>query len=1416
MEEEDIYQVIHRKGVLNTGECFFNYCNESIYDLIGLSPNDVVCGSWYTLDKSQQSLYNRNKDVIVKRQLSQLDISCHNFLFHVATDYLAKRGKKMDKNLKNKIKIIVTLRNTLSHNKNNEIWEIKKIQINDESKISLNAIVLKDELNEMLLLFDDIFKELGTYLGKPSPTKEQTYIRNLVDMYIKAVGTPSLCIEKIKTIEKAFQKEVSELTKFNMVMESTAKTLNTSTLQIETSVKTIDTSTKEMKNTAQSLDTSTQQIKTTTQTIATSTQQMENTALKVDASTHKMENMAQTLDASTQQMKNTNLKVDASSLQMENMTQSLNASTKQIEITAIKVDASSQQIENVAQTLDTSHQQMKNTSLKVDATTLQMENTSQILETSTQQMENTALKVDASTQQMENTALKVDASTLQMENTTQTLLTSSQQIERMAHRLDNSFQKWESKTPQLYHIDIAQGSKYTENEEELEHKAKEELNNYYANRGRIRQNTCLPNEIEFESSYIDISKIFTEYMLFMNQNREEVNFRNILKIKGEVIIVVGDGSVGKTVSLMYMAQKPDEIIGLEEHTFILHLECKNRSMISIENIFENLFDKVWQKLGMKYESFEEFVKKKNPIFLIDGYDQKEAHTGGNNLIKKILEVFKCRCVLTTRPHSLHDVTDLCDNSYSSYAVLTLQGINFKNFLEFSNKYLCMLNLEESDRKEILCRLERDFPRLYMCLGSAMNSPLTLQNIICWQSYVYLDCKSANETNPNTLLLSTLGKILETLFSMKIKGARLRLNNDEVYIEEQEEIIDDFLYMYYKLCFKTFLNNEFDLSENTEKELKKDCNVLLNQRKNLKDHLLSIFFTVTICKNKNSYKFVHQIYQEFGYSKFLVEHILNGPNKQESDLELLNKCFIWNYLSAEENNINMLERKSQELKHFGNVISFLTCEVARLKKERKLNNAFEKIAVKIIDLAWFVGESMVSRDAENERTIEEVDFTNEDRVKEDKSKKSEKADNILRDRPMTSQISQLQKEILKEKYSDLGIASENIFHKTEKDVVLKQCQEDAVLMLLIEAEFDENIINAVAGRLQSKLNWVIMNPVCLPALKFILENYSRKENLPKRIQFTINDDPLMFPEFDKVLQILKEKEIKTLLHFNEHYKLFFENKHSNKFIDNKMLLLEFIGRLTSEGIEQLPCCLVDLHISIQIEEISNLNKKLEELQHLRTLDLKVEIRENSELEVMPHIHYDKKLCLIIVAEDLDMERASKVVAKLQPVKTSRPMNLCFQNTSYSYENICELIKALKDANVNPLACLKVWSSVSLNENKVLEVKKIAVENGLGGFEFYLNLDINEGLPKKMIIQDVKSQLNLDLKEGLLKKMTIPDINSQAGSSSQQDATEAISSLHVIFPDEDVELLQFWLDAAGGDIEAATSLILDLKAQATAPQ
>ncbi|CAL4125400.1 unnamed protein product, partial [Meganyctiphanes norvegica] len=63
----------------------------------------------------------------------------------------------------------------------------------------------------------------------------------------------------------------------------------------------------------------------------------------------------------------------------------------------------------------------------------------------------------------------------------------------------------------------------------------------------------------------------------------------------------------------------------------------------------------------------------------------------------------------------------------------------------------------------------------------------------------------------------------------------------------------------------------------------------------------------------------------------------------------------------------------------------------------------------------------------------------------------------------------------------------------------------------------------------------------------------------------------------------------------------------------------------------------------------------------------------------------------------------------------------------------------------------------------------------------------------------------------KHLRVQARKTKAESTFQQDVTEDISSLLAIFPDVGIEVLQYWLNAAGGDIAAATMLIPDNQTQ-----
>ena len=156
---------------------------------------------------------------------------------------------------------------------------------------------------------------------------------------------------------------------------------------------------------------------------------------------------------------------------------------------------------------------------------------------------------------------------------------------------------------------------------------------------------------------------------------------------------------------------------------------------------------------------------------------------------------------------MHDLIYLCKNKSKSFPVLSLEGIHRKNFLKFAENYLNRLVPSEV-RQTILDQLNNDFDHLYRYLGKAMNSPLTLQNIIFWKACQFLGNKSSNKIITSTAQLSSLGEIMEALIIVKIDITQQRFSNENIRMEIIEKIINDFLQYFYKLCCETFIRDEY--------------------------------------------------------------------------------------------------------------------------------------------------------------------------------------------------------------------------------------------------------------------------------------------------------------------------------------------------------------------------------------------------------------------------------------------------------------------------------------------------------------------------------------------------------------------------------------------------------------------------------
>lgn len=171
---------------------------------------------------------------------------------------------------------------------------------------------------------------------------------------------------------------------------------------------------------------------------------------------------------------------------------------------------------------------------------------------------------------------------------------------------------------------------------------------------------------------------------------------------------------------------------------------------------------------------------------------------------------------------MHDLIYLCKNKSKSFPVLSLEGIHRKNFLKFAENYLNRLVPSEV-RQTILDQLNNDFDHLYRYLGKAMNSPLTLQNIIFWKACQFLVNKSSNKIITNTAQLSPLGEIMEALIIVKTDITQQRFSNENFRMEIIEKIINDFLqYINANISDKfnnmdkyNHINQKWDSSGNSE-------------------------------------------------------------------------------------------------------------------------------------------------------------------------------------------------------------------------------------------------------------------------------------------------------------------------------------------------------------------------------------------------------------------------------------------------------------------------------------------------------------------------------------------------------------------------------------------------------------------------
>ncbi|XP_063599470.1 uncharacterized protein LOC134775791 [Penaeus indicus] len=207
---------------------------------------------------------------------------------------------------------------------------------------------------------------------------------------------------------------------------------------------------------------------------------------------------------------------------------------------------------------------------------------------------------------------------------------------------------------------------------QLEDDCRRELHSLYPSQWDVTLAQWLYPDLKLQPSQNFTSLVIKEDSSSLTQAGQrpmDVPHKTLLKVTcdghlPQVIIISGEGGIGKTTLLKYMLEMwvrdPSQIEGLQDVSPLLYLQLRGSNISSWKEMFKNLLCNTFMESGLTMDTFLDIFQAMHVVVLLDGYDEVNKKT--KKLIADLLTYQgNMRIVITTRPECARELTQMMKN-----------------------------------------------------------------------------------------------------------------------------------------------------------------------------------------------------------------------------------------------------------------------------------------------------------------------------------------------------------------------------------------------------------------------------------------------------------------------------------------------------------------------------------------------------------------------------------------------------------------------------------------------------------------------------------------------------------------------------------------------------------------------------------